>query len=71
MKDERDAIIRLRDGYWAEVKKLNALEASFIRTGCRYRKDGNLCGHSRHTIKKYPQHVPVMPLCGVPVCPRN
>jgi len=67
-KWEHQNIVKAKELYWAAQEELNKAEGNFIKLSCRFRSAG-LCTHSRHTMKKYPGHIPIMPLCGVPVCP--
>jgi len=71
-KYERLAVVRAKDAYFKLLEQLSVAEMDFSALPCRYRSDtGNLCQHTRHTMKKYPQHQPVAPLCSPNVCPRS
>jgi len=67
-KFEQATIRRLKQEYFGLIKRTTAVEGAFSTLKCRHRK-GDLCTHGRQTMKKYPGHNPVVPLCAVPVCP--
>ncbi len=67
-KFEQVKIRKLKQEYLGLAKRISMVERAFTTVECRHRK-GDLCTHGRHTMKKYPGHKPVVPLCVVPVCP--
>ena len=71
-KDEREDLIKLKEEFFERETAQHDCVKKFQSLGCRYRlADETLCGHSRHMTPKYPQHVPVAPICNPTVCPRN
>ena len=67
-KWERVKIQQLKQEYFDLLEKISTVEKTFTASECRHRK-GDLCGHGRQAVKKYPGHNPIVPLCAIPVCP--
>jgi len=67
-KFEQVKIRKLKEEYFNLIKRTSMVERAFSTLECRHRK-GDLCTHGRQTMKKYPGHKPIVPLCAVPVCP--
>jgi len=68
-KFERLNIIKAKEAYWTAQEEFNKADRAFTTVGCRHRASGGLCSHSRHMMKKYPGHNPIVPLCSASVCP--